>query len=123
MIAEVAEREIDRWPLGEPFALAPRMSAVTLDVIMSGIFGIEGTPAPGTSGHRLRQTIRRLLGASTNPLFTVIELQNIGRREAKGILKGLLGDRRPPAVARSSPSAEPRPPIARPASAPTSSRC
>ena len=90
MIAEVAEREIDRWPLGEPFALAPRMSAITLDVIMSGIFGIEGTPAPGTSGHRLRQTIRRMLGASTNPLFTVIELQNIGRREATGVLKALL---------------------------------
>jgi cytochrome P450 len=91
MITDVAEREIDRWPLGEAFALAPRMSAITLDVIMSGVFGIEGTPAPGTSGHRLRQTIRRLLGASTNPLFQVIELQNIGRREPTGILKALLG--------------------------------
>ncbi|MEO8969725.1 MAG: cytochrome P450 [Solirubrobacteraceae bacterium] len=91
MIAEVAEREIDRWPLGETFALAPRMSAITLDVIMSGIFGIEGTPAVGTSGHRLRQTIRRLLGASTHPLFQIIELQNIGRREPTGILKRLLG--------------------------------
>ncbi len=91
MIADVVEREIDRWPLSEPFALAPRMSAITLDVIMSGIFGIEGKPAPGTSGHRLRRTIRRLLAASTNPLFQVIELQNIGRREPMGILKGLLG--------------------------------
>ena len=91
MITGVAEREIDRWPLGEPFALAPRMSAVTLDVIMSGIFGIEGTPAPGSNGHRLRQTIRRLLGASTNPLFQLIELRNIGRREPAGILKTLLG--------------------------------
>ncbi len=91
MIAEVAEREIDRWPLGEGFALAPRMAVITLDVIMSGIFGIQGTPAPGTSGHRLRQTIRRLLGASTNPLFQIIELQNMGRREPTGILKALLG--------------------------------
>ncbi len=91
MITEVAERAIDRWPVSEAFALAPRMSAITLDVIMSGIFGIEGSPAPGTAGHRLRQTIRRLLGASTNPLFQVIELQNIGRREPTGILKTLLG--------------------------------
>ncbi|HET9104945.1 MAG TPA: cytochrome P450 [Solirubrobacteraceae bacterium] len=90
MIAEVAEREIDRWPLGEPFALAPRMSAVTLDVIMSGIFGIEGTPAPGTDGHRLRQTIRRVLGASTNPLFQLVELRNIRRREPTGVLKRVL---------------------------------
>ncbi|HWF52706.1 MAG TPA: cytochrome P450, partial [Solirubrobacteraceae bacterium] len=36
MISEVTEREIDRWPVGTPFALAPRMQAITLDVIMSG---------------------------------------------------------------------------------------
>ena len=90
MISQVAEREIDRWPLNEPFALAPRMSAVTLDVIMSGIFGIEGKPAPGTSGHRLRQTIRRVLGASTHPVFQLVELRNVGRREPTGILKRVL---------------------------------
>src|SRR5947209_16268830 len=31
MIAAVAEAEIDRWPTGRAFALAPRMQAVTLD--------------------------------------------------------------------------------------------
>ena len=91
MISTVAEREIDRWPVGEPFALAPRMSAVTLDVIMSGIFGIEGKPAPGTTGYRIRRTIRRLLAASTNPAFKLIELQNVRRREPTGILRVLLG--------------------------------
>ena len=54
MIADAAEREIDRWPVGEPFALAPRMQAITLDVIMAGIFGVEGTPAAGTPEHGLR---------------------------------------------------------------------
>src|SRR5947209_19117269 len=49
MIADAAEREIERWPLGTPFALAPRMQAITLDVIMAGIFGIEGRPPPGTA--------------------------------------------------------------------------
>ena len=48
MITAATEREIDRWPLGEPFALAPRMQAITLDVIMAGIFGIEGRPERGT---------------------------------------------------------------------------
>ncbi len=43
---EIAQREIDRWEVGKPFALAPRMQAVTLDVIMGGIFGIEGTRSP-----------------------------------------------------------------------------
>ena len=42
MIDEVTEREIDRWPVGEPIALAPRMQAITLDVIMRGIFGVDG---------------------------------------------------------------------------------
>ena len=45
MISEVAESEIDRWEIGQQFALAPRMQAVTLNVIMSGVFGIEGRPA------------------------------------------------------------------------------
>ena len=47
MIDEVTEREIDRWPVGEPMALAPRMQAITLDVIMRGIFGVDGTPREG----------------------------------------------------------------------------
>jgi cytochrome P450 len=57
MIAEVTEREIDTWPLGEPFALAPRMQAITLEVIMSGIFGVQGRPAPGSPEARLRSAV------------------------------------------------------------------
>jgi cytochrome P450 len=89
-ITRIAEREIDRWPIGEPFALAPRMQALTLDVIMSGVFGIEGRPAPGTVEHRIRQTIRRLLLASTNLLFELVELQQVGRSEPRGIMKWML---------------------------------
>jgi cytochrome P450 len=102
MISEVAEREIDRWPIGEGFALAPRMQAVTLDVIMSGVFGIEGKPAPGTIEHRMRTTIRRLSDASTSPLYQLIELRNAARREPKGILRHLLAivDRQMYAVIR-----------------------
>ncbi|TMM00232.1 MAG: cytochrome P450 [Actinobacteria bacterium] len=90
MIERVAEREIDRWPIGKPFALAPRMQAVTLDVIMSGVFGIEGRPAPGTVEHRIRQTFRRLLLASTNLLFELVELQQLGRPEPHGPLKWMI---------------------------------
>ncbi len=90
MIGEVADREIDAWPLGEPFALAPRMQAVTLDVIMAGIFGVEGKPEPGTPEHKLRNVIRRLVGISTRPEAQLMELRNVGRDEPIGLLKLLL---------------------------------
>ena len=90
MISDVAEREIDRWPMHEPFALGPRMQAVTLEVIMSGVFGIDGRPAAGTIEHRILQTTRRLLGISASPLFAVIELRNSGRTEATGILRRMV---------------------------------
>jgi cytochrome P450 len=87
MISAATEREIDRWPLGEPFALAPRMQAITLDVIMAGIFGIEGRPRRGTPEHGLRQMIRRLVAASTQPVAQLGELLQIGREEAVGPMK------------------------------------
>ncbi|HEY6779937.1 MAG TPA: cytochrome P450 [Thermoleophilaceae bacterium] len=90
MIAEVVERELDRWPLGQPFALAPRMQAITLDVIMAGIFGVEGRPRPGTPEHRLRRTIRFIVDLSTRPVAQVAELLNNGRDEPVGIVRAVL---------------------------------
>ena len=102
LITLAAAREIAGWPIGEPFALAPRMQAVTLEVIMGGIFGIGSRPEYGSAEYRMRETIRRLLGASTNPLYQLIELQNIGRKEPRGVLRSLLGivDRKIYAVIR-----------------------
>ncbi|HEX8753344.1 MAG TPA: cytochrome P450 [Solirubrobacterales bacterium] len=87
MISEATEREIDRWPLNRPLALAPRMQAITLDVIMAGIFGIEGKPAPGTPEAGLRQTVKRLVASSTRPEAQLTELLHIGREEAIGPLR------------------------------------
>ena len=87
MISDAAEREISSWPVGTPVALAPRMQAITLDVIMGGIFGIEGKPARGTVEGRLRYATRSLVQASTWPLAQVAELMNIGRDEPRGFTK------------------------------------
>jgi cytochrome P450 len=99
-IAEAAEREIDSWPLGRPFALAPRMQAITLDVIMAGIFGIDGHPARRSPEGRLRATIKGLVNLSTKPIAQVAELMNVRREEPVGItrLGRALLDRRMDAV-------------------------
>jgi cytochrome P450 len=91
MIAAAAEREIARWPLDHPFSLAPRMQAITLDVIMGGIFGIEGRPRAGTPEHALRLAIREMLWKSTLPIARAAELGNLGRTEPGGLMRlGLL---------------------------------
>jgi cytochrome P450 len=81
LIADASEQEIARWPRGRAFAIAPRMQAITLDVIMGGIFGIEGRPRRGTLEHSLRAAIRTMLWTSTLPVAKLAELTNLGRPE------------------------------------------
>jgi cytochrome P450 family 135 len=91
LITEAAEREIASWSPGAIVELAPRMQAITLDVIMGGIFGIEGRPRRGTPEDRLRRMTRWILGLSTKPLAQVAELMNIGRDEPVGIQRAAVG--------------------------------
>ena len=90
MIADAAEREIGTWPVGRPFALAPRMQAITLDVIMAGVFGIEGRPARGTPEYWLRTATKNLVAFSTLPIAQVGELINLGHEEARGPMRVAL---------------------------------
>src|SRR3954452_23529507 len=85
MITDVADAEIERWSVGWPFAFAPRMQAITLDVIMAGIFGIEGRPSLGTLEHILRTSTKQLLAMSTWPVAQLAELTNLGRDEPVGL--------------------------------------
>jgi len=39
MMVEIACEEISRWPVGEPFALWPRMQAISMEVVMRAVFG------------------------------------------------------------------------------------
>jgi cytochrome P450 family 135 len=39
MFAEVAAAHIERWPSDEPFALLPKLQAITLELIMKVVFG------------------------------------------------------------------------------------
>jgi cytochrome P450 family 135 len=53
VMREAADREIDGWTVGEPFAVMPSMQALTLDVITRAVFGVE-------EGERLTELKRRL---------------------------------------------------------------
>jgi cytochrome P450 len=52
-----ADRAIDGWPLGEPFEILGSMQSVTLDVIMSAVFGIEAGPRQDELKRRVRRVI------------------------------------------------------------------
>jgi cytochrome P450 len=87
MISDAAEREVDDWKPGQEVDLAGRMQAVTLDVIMAGIFGVQGTPEPGTPEHALRRAVRVLADMSTRAIGQLAEFTNSGREEPVGITK------------------------------------
>jgi cytochrome P450 len=74
MMAAVARAEIARWPVGEPFALWPRMQDITLDVVMRAVFG------PASEEPRL-QPLRASLRALTTWMN---EPRNLARLAALG---------------------------------------
>jgi cytochrome P450 len=41
LIRETTRREMESWPLGEPFALRPHTQRITLTVIMRAVFGVH----------------------------------------------------------------------------------
>lgn len=41
VIEQATERAVSGWPVGEPFALHPSMQAITLEVILRAVFGVE----------------------------------------------------------------------------------
>jgi cytochrome P450 len=63
MMTEIARSHIERWPLGEPFALWPRMQAISLEVVMRSVFG-RGDP---DRMERLRQRLVTLTDWINNP--------------------------------------------------------
>src|SRR5215207_2830013 len=56
-MAEVAAREIERWPTGEPLVAWPTMQAITLEVIMRTVFGIQESERLERLGDALRTSL------------------------------------------------------------------
>lgn len=63
-IAEITEREISGWEIGRTFALQERMQAITLEVILQAVFGLEDPERRAyISGH-----VKRMLEIVADPL-------------------------------------------------------
>jgi len=63
LMAEIAADEIERWPVGVPYRLRPRMQAITLEIILRAVFGLR----QGERLEQLRDELRRLLDLLTQP--------------------------------------------------------
>jgi cytochrome P450 len=64
VMAEVAEREIARWPREEAIALHPRLQRMTLEIILRVVFGLE----QGARLEELREALTELLAFAESPL-------------------------------------------------------
>jgi cytochrome P450 len=60
VVRRAADAEIERWPVGEPFALLPSMQSLTLHVILQAVFGYEPGPTEEELARRLRAFIEPL---------------------------------------------------------------
>ena len=79
-IQEATEREISGWPQGRRFALHPSMQAITLEVILSAVFGVS-------EGERRDELRRRLMA--------ILEAGQSGKAQVLGLALMRLGARGP----------------------------
>jgi cytochrome P450 len=70
LVEEIVDAEIDSWPLGERFAIHPRMQALTLDIILRVVFGVSEGPRL----QRLREVLTRVLEETASPFTQLIGL-------------------------------------------------
>lgn len=63
MMEDVARRQIRSWPIGEPFALWPKMQAISLEVVMRAVF----TDVAGERMEQLRTDLVRMTNWINDP--------------------------------------------------------
>ncbi|HLL86052.1 MAG TPA: cytochrome P450 [Thermoleophilaceae bacterium] len=102
LVFEVAEREVGRWPRGQVVALHPRMQALTLEVILRAVFGLES----GARLDALRERLTAILELGARPAGMLPFLQrDLGRltpwarferlrAEADALIYDLIDERR-----------------------------
>src|SRR5262249_10778985 len=71
LMREIADRVIDAWPVGQPFPIHHEMQAITLDVILRAVFGVD----EGTRFARVRENIVRFLAQADSPTAAFLAIQ------------------------------------------------
>jgi cytochrome P450 len=98
LMEEVTAREVESWPGGEPVELHPRLQALTLEVILRAVFGLD----TGEQLDTLRQRLTGILEFGASPSSMIPALQRgktwrkfvQGREEADAIIYQTIDERR-----------------------------
>jgi cytochrome P450 len=81
MVTEVVEAAVERWPRERPVALHPRLQALTLDIILRAVFGLDEGPRLA----RLRVLLTELMDHAAGPAMMLPVLQrDLGPRSPWG---------------------------------------
>jgi cytochrome P450 len=72
LFGEVAAQHIRRWPADEPFALLPKVQAITLELIMKVVFGEDEDPA------RIERLATEMMGLITASQSRLAQLPWMG---------------------------------------------
>jgi cytochrome P450 family 135 len=85
IMREATEREIDRWPEGQPFAIHPHMQAITLEVILKAVFGVTDRER----SEQLRERLPMLLSETSSPAlqFRFLLASRLGRGDPMARLR------------------------------------
>lgn len=75
LIREVTVREMESWPVGEPFALRPHTQRITLAVIMRAVFGVHDEERLVRFGRLIETFSARVSAITVLPMLR----RNLGR--------------------------------------------
>src|SRR5690606_28205106 len=81
VMREITERDLARWPVSRTFTVQPRTQAITLDVILRTVFGVD----EGERLERLRASVSGLIDGFSRPSMMVPWFQiDLGPRSPWG---------------------------------------
>jgi cytochrome P450 len=77
LMDDITRRDIEGWPVGEPFALMPRMQAITRDVILRAVFGTQEGPREDELRERIDEVLVRSTRVPTQ--LSILLAEAVGR--------------------------------------------